>query len=558
MLYGFLLKFIGTISELFIPWILAYLIDTVVPARDELMIVISSIVMIICAICAFLFNVWANRISARASKRITLELRHDLFKKTCYLSRKQIDDFTTPSAISRLTSNTYDVNHMLSVFQRMGVRAPILLIGGIIITLTLDVPLTLVLIATLPFILLTVIMVSKKGIPLYTKTYESADKMVRVVRENATGIRIIKALSKSDYEKERFNYINEELSGKEKKASIVMNLTNPMMNLFLNLGFVALLAVGAYRVSISQMLPGKIIAFMTYFILILNALISITRLFVIYSKSAASSKRIFEVINAPQDLVLIAEDKVESDYHIEFSDVSFSYLKQANNLTGISFAVKKGETIGIIGEVGSGKTTIINLLMRFYDVDEGMIRINGENVKSIDFRRLYNMFGVAFQNDIIFADTISNNIDFYKGADDSQILKATEAAHASSFIENYEDKYNHKVAIKGLDLSGGQKQRILISRALSKNADIIILDDSSSALDYKTDALLRKSLRKSFNEATKIIVGQRISSIRHADIILVLDSGKIIGRGRHEDLLNDCPHYREIFDIQMGGVKDGK
>ena len=466
-----------------------------------------------------------------------------------------MDAFTTPSAISRLTSNTYDVNKMLNNIQRMGVRAPILLIGGIIITLTLDAMLTLVLVCTLPLIIITVYLISKKGIIRYTATYKAADDMVRTVRENITGIRVIKALSKTEYEKERFARVNEGLSAKEKSASRLMAASSPLMNLFLNLGLVGVIIAGATRVNLGLTQPGKIIAFMTYFTLMLNAMIAITRIFVMYSKSLASSKRIFEVINSPVDLIKYPEDRIETDYHILFDNVSFSYLKVGNNLSDISFRVKRGETLGIIGGVGSGKTTIINLLMRFYDVDNGAVRINGTNVKCIPFEKLYKMFGTVFQNDILFSDTVYNNIDFYRGDPKERVIEAAVSAQASSFIENIEEGYEHKLAIKGADLSGGQKQRMLLTRALSKDAEILVFDDSSSALDYKTDAALRKAVGAKYPNSTKIIVAQRVSSIKHADIIIVLEEGRIVGKGKHAHLMQNCPYYKEIYDIQMGQEK---
>lgn len=555
MSFGITLKIIGSVAELFIPWLLAYLIDNVVPTRNMTSILLLGGLMIICAIIALLFNIWANRIAALTAKRITFELRNDLFRKISYLSCRHMDGFTTPSVIMRLTSNTYDVNNMIGFMQRMGVRAPILLLGGIIMTLSLDPVLALILTATLPFILAAVYFITKKGVPMYTQSYLSSDKMIRVVRENISGIRVIKALSKTTHEKAKFNEANNNLSTREKKVSSVMAATSPLMNLFFNLGLVGVILVGAYRVHNDLTTAGVIMAFLTYFQLILNGIIAITRIFVLFSKSYASSKRIFEVINTEQEIVTEEVDIVPSNAHIEFQDVSFSYLKQKNNLSNISFSLKHGQTLGIIGGVGSGKTTIINLLMRFYDVDSGTVRINGENVKGIDPTRFYHMFGVVFQNDILFADTIRQNIDIFRGMPNQEIEQAAEAAQAMEFIQAFPEAFDKKLAIKGVDLSGGQKQRLLIARAFSKKADILILDDSSSALDYKTDALLRKAIRNKYDNATKIIVAQRVSSIRHADAILVLDEGKAVGLGTHSELLKSCPQYIDTYNIQSGGAE---
>lgn len=552
MSFGITLKILGSVAELFIPWLLAHLIDEIVPLNDLSLIFLFSGIMMLCALGAFLFNVWANRIAALAAKRTTFTLRKDLFSKIMYLTCRQMDDFTTPSVITRLTSNTYDVNNMLGFMQRMGVRAPILLIGGIVMTFFLDPVLTLVLIATIPFIIAAVYFITRKGVPMYSESYKMTDRVTQVVRENITGIRVIKALSKTEFEKERFNTANENLSIKEKKVASVMAATNPLMNLFFNLGLVGVIIVAAFRVNIGLTKPGVIIAFLTYFTLVLNGIIAITRIFVLYSKALASSKRIFEVINSQSEITLQSPDVIQSKAHIEFDKVTFSYFKQKNNLTNLSFKLNRGQTLGIIGGVGSGKTTVINLLMRFYDTDEGVIRINGENVRGIDPDRLYRMFGVAFQSDILFADTIERNIDFYRSAPHEDIRDAAISAQAADFIESFPERFEKRIAIKGADLSGGQKQRLLISRALSKNAGIVILDDSSSALDFKTDAALRRVIREKYRSATKIIVAQRVSSIKHADIILVLNEGCLVGKGTHEELMENCPQYLDIYKIQSG------
>lgn len=552
MACGITLKIIGSVAELFIPWILAYIIDTVVPQKNIEQIFLFCGIMLLCALAAFLFNIWANRIAALAARRITFKLRNDLFSKITYLSCRQMDEFTTPSLITRLTSNTYDVNNMLGFMQRMGVRAPILLIGGIIMTFSLDSVLTLVLIATIPFIIAAVYFITKKSVPMYSESYKMSDKVTQVVRENISGIRVIKALSKTEYEKERFGSANNNLSAREKRVAGVMAATNPLMNLFFNLGLVGVIIVAAFRVQNDLTKPGVIIAFLTYFTLVLNGIIAITRIFVLYSRSLASSKRIFQVINAKEEITIEPSDIVETDAHIEFENVTFSYLKQKNNLTDLSFRLRRGQTLGIIGGVGSGKTTVINLLMRFYDADSGVVRIKGENVRGIEPERLYNMFGVTFQNDILFADTIERNIDFYRAAPHSDILDAAKSAQALDFIERFAEGFEKRIAIKGADISGGQKQRLLISRALSKNADIIILDDSSSALDFKTDAALRREIRGKYAAATKIIIAQQVSSIKYADMIIVLDDGCLVGKGTHKELMQTCPQYLDIYKIQSG------
>lgn len=553
MTFGFVIKFIGTIMDLCLPWILAYIIDYIIPTKNINLIFIWGGLMIVCSILGVTLNITANRMAAKVSRNATENIRHDLFEKISYLSSSQVDNFGVPSLISRMTTDTYNVHNMLGMMQRIGIRAPILLIGGIFVTSTLDIYLTLVLVAVLPIIALMVYFITKKSIPLYKEQQISVDRLIRKVRENIVGIRVIKALSKSEYEKEHFKEINLEVVKKEKKAGMTTAIIDPSMSLLLNLGLVCIILVGAYRVNLGLTEVGKIIAFLTYFTIILNAMLAVTRVFIAFSKASASANRISEVLDTPEDLAKESMDSIKSDYHIEFNNVSFSYNGVENNLTDINFRLKRGESLGIIGSTGSGKTTIINLLMRFYDVNIGEILINGQNIKSINKSVLSKKFGIVFQNDTIFEDTIFENITLGRKIDIEQVKDASLYAQASTFIENVEDEYNARLDIRGANLSGGQKQRILIARALAGKPEILILDDSSSALDYKTDAMLRKEINNNFSETTTIIVAQRVSSVMSLDHILVLEDGEIIGYGSHDELINTCDVYKEISQSQMGG-----
>jgi len=324
------------------------------------------------------------------------------------------------------------------------------------------------------------------------------------------------------------------------------------MNLCLNLGTVLVILAGAYRVNGGIMKPGVIVAFLTYVTLILNALLFISRMFINYSKASASAKRINEILNVEEELTIKDMPRLDNGYAIEFKNVSFSYNHKESNINNISFGIKKGETLGIIGATGSGKSTIVRLLMRFYDVDQGEIRINGEDVRSIDMKILREKFGVVFQNDFISTDTLFENIRFGRNISEAEVRVAAEYARATEFIEGKTEGFQSKVAVRGADLSGGQKQRLLISRALAAHPEILILDDSSSALDYKTDALLRKELQNNFKETTTIMIAQRISSIMSADHICVLEDGQIAGYGTHEELIKSSDIYREISESQMG------
>ena len=554
MTWGLIIKFTGTIMDLLLPWILSYLIDEIVPLRDMRLIIFWGVMMALCAVAALVTNVVANRMASWVAQHTTENIRHDLFQKISYLSCKQIDEYTIPSLEARLTTDTYNIHQLVGRMQRLGVRAPILLLGGILITLMLDWALALGLISLLPLIGILVYFVSKRGVPMYATLQKKVDAMVRTVRENASGVRVIRALSKGEYEKDRFKEVNAEVVYWEKKAGITMSLTNPMMNLLLNGGLTAVVVVGAWRVNYGLMQTGAILAFLTYFTIILNAMLSITRMFVMFSRGSASAQRIAEVLDTPEDLAETQEDAKPSPYHIEFDHVSFSYQKKESNVEDITFRLKRGETLGIIGATGSGKSTLMSLLMRLYDADSGGVFIDGRPIASIPAGELHRKFGVTFQNDVLFADTIYENIDFGRGLPEEQIRRAAECAQAMEFINGLEDGFQHKLTSRGTNLSGGQKQRLLVARALAGNPEILILDDSSSALDYRTDSLLRRALRENYRDTTTVIIAQRVSSILHADHILVIEEGREIGYGTHEQLLESCEVYREISHSQMGGA----
>jgi ATP-binding cassette subfamily B protein len=379
--------------------------------------------------------------------------------------------------------------------------------------------------------------------------------MVRVVREDIGGIRVIKALSKKEYERDRFDRVNRALVKNEKRASLTMALTNPLITILLNAGLVAVVLVGAFLVNVELTEQGKIISFIQYFALISNAMIVINRIFIMSTKCIASANRIERVLDAPTELA--PEDgglPLPTKDHIVFENVSFSYNGEQNDLENISFSLPRGGTLGIIGATGSGKSTLLRLLLRNYDPDKGKIYIDGKNIRGMSHEELCAMFGTAMQNDFVYADTVRENICFGREVSDEALSLALQVAQAQEFVSAFPEGVEHELTSKGTNVSGGQRQRLLIARALAGNPEILILDDASSALDYKTDAALRRDLRLHFANTTTVVVAQRVSSVMHADLILVLDEGKIIGKGNHEQLLENCPVYREIRDSQMGGA----
>ena len=552
---GTSVKVIGTLAELIIPFLLSHILENVIETNNVNNILLYGALMAVCAVIACVGNIVANRMAAKTTMLFSSRMRRELFAKTLNLSARSTDRFTIPSLEARITADTYNVQNFVGMIQRMGIRAPILLIGGSAITLLMDSKLALVMIATAPLIFIIVYGISRRGVPLYSKVQESVDGMVRVVREDAQGIRVIKALSKVDYENARYDKANLALKRNESRAGIIMGIVNPVMTLLMNMGIVAVIAVSAYFVASGTSSATTVIAFMQYFTLISMAMMSLSRMFVMYTKCAASANRISLVMESKSELEPREDDgKGDKSLHISFENVCFSYLGKKNNVKNISFSLRKGETLGIIGATGSGKSTILRLLMRFYDADSGTVRINGRDVRSYSPEDLTAMFGVVFQNDFLYADTIEENIRFGREISSDDIEKAAKIAQAHDFIISFANGYSHNVSTGGTNLSGGQRQRVLISRAVAGHPEILILDDSSSALDYKTDANLRTALAEAFPDTTVITVAQRVSSVKNCDLILVIDDGAVIGAGTHDELIASCTEYKEISDSQMGGA----
>ena len=554
---SFAIRIIGILSELALPYVLSHILKNVIESQRVSLVLFWGCIMILCAAISFVSNLTANRIVAGVARNVSENLRHDLFSKTIRLSAKYTDRFTIASLESRVTTDIYHIHNFIRLVQIIGIRAPLLLIGGIVITMSMDAFLSSVMLIIMPVMFLVVYIIMKRGIPLYTKVQNAVDNMVRVVREDTQGIRVIKALSKDEYEHKRFDKVNSELVKEEVKANVIMSATNPIMTLSMNLGMAAVVALSATRIANYQSDPETIIVFMQYFTQISMSMMMLTRLFVMSSKCSASAKRIDEVLQCEDELKEASTDEypvVDTDVFVEFDNVTFSYEGKKPDVENISFKLYKGQSLGIIGATGSGKSTIIKLLLRFYDADSGSIRINGKDIRTIERKNLYSMFGTAMQNDFLYADTIEENISFGRNIDIETIREAAKIAQADDFISAFPDGYSHVLAQKGTNVSGGQKQRILITRALAGNPQILVLDDSSSALDYKTEAALRRALNEKMKGTTTVNVAQRVSAVMGCDLILVIDEGKIIGKGTHEQLINSCVEYKEISDSQMGGA----
>ncbi len=564
-----LIKLIGTGTDLLMPYVLEHLLDHVIPGAENAWPVAAwGGVMLLLTVLTRVLNVTANRMSVKVARNSTFAVRRDLFHTALNLSGSQMDRITLPSLISRMTSDTYNVQNFVRMIQTMGIRAPIMLLGGIAITLTMDVGLASILCVMAPIMIVLVCFVSWKGIPLYNEVQRRMDVLVRRMRESITGIRVVKALGKEPYEKKRYADANARMTKQEVKASVIMSLPGPIVTLFLNVGLTLVVLIGARRVNDGYTEPGVILAFLTYFNMILMGVMGLNRIFMMMSRANASANRIGEVIDLPEELTPVpgAEDaEPPEEGMLVFDHVSFNYdadhpgeaqgqflgEQRQQCLKDISFTVKKGGSLGIIGATGSGKTSIINLMMRFYDPQAGRVFVDGKDVRAYGRDELHRKFGVVFQNDVIFADTIRENVTFGREITDNMLARAAKDAMARGFIEEYEDAYDHEAAIRGANFSGGQKQRLLIARALAAQPDILILDDASSALDYRTDAELRKAIREHHGAATTVVIAQRISSVMSMDEIIVLHEGEMIGRGTHEQLMASCAEYRDICRVQM-------
>ena len=515
--------------------------------------------MDILAVLCRVFNKTANQRAVKSARDNIYRLRQDLFEKTIYLSSDNIDHITLPSLISRLTSDSYNVLSFMQSSQTLGVRAPILLLGGFIVTFSMDRGLASILAIMAPLIIAIVVFISRKGIPLYSTVQKKLDDVVRIMRENISGIRVVKALGKENVESVRFEKADKEMEKSEIKAGFTMALPMTIVKLFMNIGLVLVVLIGAVRVSKGTMKPGVILAFLSYFQMIMMGVLTLNRFFLMMSKANASAERIKDTISSVSTLVKVDSEEdaeIRGKGYVVFDDVSFSYEGTTRAISNVSFALNRGKTLGIIGGTGSGKSTIINLMMRFYDPNSGRIYIDGKDIRSYDLPELRKHFGVVFQNDFIFHDTISSNIKIGRDISDDSMKKAAENAMASEFIGSYEDGYQHQAAIHGSSFSGGQRQRLLIARALSGSSPIIVLDDSSSALDYHTDSLVRRNILTSHKESSLVIVAERVSAVMNCDEILFLHGGEIIGRGKHDRLMETCPEYREIYETQMGEAKE--
>lgn len=550
-------KLVEAILELMLPTIMALIINNGVEKHNVSYVLHMGVLMIAMALLGFMSSVVCQYFAAHASQGFGTTLRDTLFKHISSLSYAELDKLGTPSLINRITNDVNQLQLAVAMMIRLMIRAPFICIGAIIMSMMLDFKLSLVLLSATPVFAVILYIILSKASPLYRKYQKKLDKLAQVLRENLSGVRVIRAFAKTESEEKRFNKFSDDLTDTGIAIGKVSALLNPMASLVMNFAIIAILWVGSFHIYCGSLSQGVIIAFINYMTQILLSLIVISNLIIIFTRAFASAGRVNEVLEtAPsiQDGNVPVPLKAKAGAPaIQFEDVSFGYNTTGDaSLSNISVTIEPGETVGIIGGTGSGKSTFVNLIPRFYDAVSGRILVNGTDVKCFRLRKLRELIGIVPQKAVLFTGTIADNIRWGKQyASIDEVVAAAKIAQADEFISTLPEGYNTKVERGGLNFSGGQKQRLTIARALISHPEILILDDSSSALDFATDMALRKAIKQNCRDMTVLIVSQRASSIMDADKVLVFDDGRIAGMGTHDELMERCGLYREICLSQL-------
>ncbi len=551
VIFGPIFKLTEAIFELIVPLVMADIIDKGISSSDEGFIYRAGALIVVLGVCGLAFALICQYMASVASQGFGTELRRELFSHIDSLSHSELDEFGTASLITRLTSDVNQLQVAVAMLIRLVVRAPFLVLGATVMAFTIDFKLSLIFVAAIPLIAVTLWFVTAKTIPFYKNIQKKLDKTARITQENLIGARAVRAFAKQEHEEERFRENADDINRIAVRAGKISALLNPVTSIILNLAVVAIIWLGGYSVDAGELSQGQIIALVNYMNQILLALIVVSNLVVIFTKSAASAARINEVLEALPSV----KENTNAEPHmaenapmIEFDGVYFSYHNNGENaLENIDFTANKGETIGIIGGTGSGKSTLINLIPRFYDVSGGAIKVKGVDVRDYPLKRLRSMIGVVPQKAALFSGTVRDNMKWGKSdITDSEIENALKTAQAYDFIKELPDGLDSMILQEGKNLSGGQKQRLTIARALCRKPEILILDDSASALDYATDLKLRTAIKENCGDMTVIIISQRANTVKAADKIIVLNDGAAVGIGTHKELLASCGEYCEI------------
>lgn len=560
---GPIFKLFEAVIDIILPTIMALIINNGVEKHDMAYVLKMGGLMLLLSLIGFGCASVCQYFAARASQGFGTTLRNTMFQHISSFSHSEIDKFGTASLINRVTNDVNQLQIAVAMAIRLVVRTPFICIGSVIMAMILNFKLSIIIIITIPVFSAIIYFVIVKTSPLYTKYQKRLDKLGKILRENLSGVRVIRAFSKAEDEKKRFKGANDNLMETGIGISKTASLLNPLTSLAANFAIVAILWVGGNKINTGTLSKGVIVAFINYLTQILIVLIVISNLIIIFTKAFASAKRVNEVLDTESSIndgaVKVAGIN-ESVPAIEFKDVSFGYNTTGDvAIENVSVKIKHGETIGIIGSTGSGKSTFVNLIPRFYDVSSGDILVDGVNVKDYNLIELRQKVGFVPQKAVLFTGTIAENIRWGKqDATDEEVKEAAETAQAYEFISKLSDGFNAPVSRGGLNFSGGQKQRLTIARGLVSHPEILVLDDSFSALDFATDAKLRKAIKENCKDTTTIIVSQRASTIKYADKIIVFDDGKVSGIGNHSELFKNCDVYREICLSQMSSEEAAK
>lgn len=559
--YGFLFTvailflIVEAICDLLLPTILASIIDKGIANKDMQYVFEKGGLMLLVTGIGAVAAIVRNILSSNISQKFGAELRFDLYKKIQSFTLNQMNRFEAATLVTRLTNDVTQVQVFVNGLMRIMVKAPILCIGSIIMAVRLNPALSWILLIVIPVVGIIIAMNLKLSFPFFIKVQKATDKVNAVMREYLSGIRVIKAFNRSRFEKQRFGERNAQLTDTSIKAMRVMSVFNPGISLSVNFGIVAVLLVGGWNINEGHMQVGQVVAYVNYMTQILFSLMMISMIFNVFVRARVSAGRIGEVFSTEDEIPHTATKRNEEESKgISFEHVSFSYYEsQEYVLKDITFTVKEGETIGIIGSTGAGKSSLVNLLPRLYEPTKGSICINGDNIQTMDLKKLRDAIAYVPQKSVLFTGTIKDNILWGKEeASMEEVIKAAKIAHAHDFIENFPDGYNTWLGQGGVNLSGGQKQRISIARALIKQPDILILDDSTSAIDVMTEQQIKQSLTTHKQEMTIFLIAQRITSIMDTDKIIVLENGEIAGIGIHDELAQHNQVYQEILASQLG------
>lgn len=552
-----LLMMVEVAADLAQPFLMARIIDLGIPGGDQELIIRTGFLMVAIALVGAAGGFGCMFYSSHVAQSFGCDLRHDLFGKIQTFSFAELDKFQNASLITRLTNDVVQMQNLVLMSLRILVRAPLLLVGGVIMAVAINPGLAWVLAAAAPLLFIVLTVLIRKAFPLFAKVQVRLDKVNSVVQENLRGIRVVKSFVRADYENGRFALANQELTGISKTANRTVGMVMPLMMLILHLTIAAVLWLGGIKVAAGTIQVGEVIAFTSYITQILFALMIMAFLLMSVSRAKASADRILEVMASPVGIADPGQPgsgKINAG-RIEFQAVSFQYAGAQGDpvLRQISFTVRPGQTVGILGATGSGKSTLINLLPRFYDPTQGRILIDGQDIRDYRLSDLRAAIGMVPQDTVLFSGTVRQNLLWGKGdASDGDLAAAASIAQADEFIRRLPDGYDTVLGQRGVNLSGGQKQRLAIARALLKKPRILILDDSTSALDLGTESRLQQALKTELLQCTRLVIAQRITTVMEADRILVMEDGQIVAAGTHGDLLAGCPIYQEIYRSQVG------